>query len=111
MPVATNSNSELTQYALLCLRELFEPEFKYKKAGVIVDGLQDEQAFQGNIFDKTDREKQRKLLESVDKLNKQFGRDKVKLAVQGNGKEWKLRQEKLSGRYTTNWNEIIKVKT
>ncbi len=111
LPVATNSNSELTQYALLCLRELFEPEFKYKKAGVIVDGLQDEQAFQGNIFDKTDRKKQRKLLESVDKLNKQFGRDKVKLAVQGNGKEWKLRQEKLSGRYTTNWNEIINVKT
>ncbi len=111
LPVATNSNSELTRYALLCLRELFEPEYKYKKAGVIVDGLQNEQAFQGNIFDKTDREKQRKLLESVDKLNKQFGRDKVKLAVQGNGKEWKLRQEKLSGRYTTNWNEIIKVKT
>ena len=62
------------------------------------------------MFDKTDREKQRKLLEAMDKLNKEFGRDKIKLAVQGNGKEWKLRREKLSGRYTTNWKEIIEVR-
>ncbi len=110
LPVATNSNSELVKYALICLNEIFSADFKYKKAGVIVEGLQDESQFQQNIFDKTDRKKQRNLLKVLDKLNTQFGRDKVKLAVQGDGKEWKLRQEKLSKRYTTNWNEIIEVK-
>jgi DNA polymerase V len=107
LPVATNSNTELVKYALFCLNGIFIPGFRYKKAGVIVDGLQNESGFQQNIFDKTDRKKQRDLLKVIDKLNNEFGRDKVKLAVQGDGKEWKLRQEKLSKRYTTNWNEII----
>jgi len=48
-------------------------------------------------------------LQSLDRLNVEFGRDKIKLAVQGDGKEWKLRQERLTKRYTTNWNEIIEV--
>jgi len=110
LPVATNSNAEISKYSLLCLQELLQPGYNYKKAGVIVDGLQSETAFQGNMFDATDRKKQQKLLAAIDKLNKEFGRDKVKLAVQGDGKNWKLRQEKLSGRYTTRWNEIIEVK-
>jgi len=110
LPVATNDNIEIVKYALVCLKEIFNQGFRYKKAGVIVDGLQDESHFQQNIFDKTDRTKQREVNQMIDKLNNEFGRDKVKLAVQGDGKEWKLRQEKLSKRYTTNWNEIIEVK-
>ena len=110
LPVATSSNMELVKYARFCLNEIFLPGFRYKKAGVIVDGLQNESSVQQNIFDKTDRKRQLDLLKVVDKLNLEFGRDKVKLAVQGDGKEWKLRQEKLSKRYTTNWNEIIEVK-
>jgi DNA polymerase V len=110
LPVATNDNIELVKYAIICLNAIFKPEFQYKKAGVIVEGLQDKAQIQGNIFDKTDRKKQHKLIQTIDKLNHEYGRDKVKLAVQGNGKEWKLRQEKLSKRYTTNWNEIIEVK-
>ena len=110
LPVATNDNAELVNYAIICLNAIFSRDYKYKKAGVIVDGLQDEAQVQGNIFDKTDRKKQRELLQTIDKLNREFGRDKVKLAVQGDGIKWKLRQEKLSKRYTTNWNEIIEVK-
>jgi DNA polymerase V len=110
LPVATNSNTELVKYAQFCLNDIFIPGFRYKKAGVIVEGLQNESDFQLNIFNKTDRKKQRDLLQIIDRLNSNFGRDKVKLAVQGDGKEWKLRQEKLSKRYTTNWNEIIEVK-
>jgi DNA polymerase V len=110
LPVATNDNTELVKHAIICLNAIFSPDFKYKKAGVIVDGLQNECQVQGNIFDKINRKKQCDLLHAIDKLNREFGRDKVKLAVQGDGKEWKLRQEKLSKRYTTNWNEIIEVK-
>ncbi len=110
LPVATSDSFELVKYALLCLNDIYNPGYRYKKAGVIVDGLQNKSDFQGDIFDKTDRMKQSELLKALDKLNGKFGRDKVKLAVQGDGKEWKLRQENLSKRYTTNWNEIIEVK-
>ncbi|MBT3383920.1 MAG: Y-family DNA polymerase [Prolixibacteraceae bacterium] len=110
LPVATNDSTELVKYALVCLNNLFETKYKYKKAGVIVDGLQSETSFQGNIFDKKDRKQQKLLLQTIDKMNAEFGRDKVKLAIQGSGKEWKLKQEKLSKRYTTNWEDIIEVK-
>ena len=110
LPVATNFNSELVKYSLFCLHEIFKPYFKYKKAGVIVDGLQDESSFQGNIFDTKNRTEHKKLIQLIDNINNEFGRDKVKLAVQGSGKDWKLRQEKLSKKYTTNLNDIIEVK-
>lgn len=110
LPVGTNSNAELVKYALFCLHEIFLPDYRYKKAGVIVDGLQGENAVQTSIFDTTNRSRQRNLLQSIDAINRMYGRDKIKLAVQGNGKEWKLRQENLSKRYTTNWDDIIEVK-
>jgi DNA polymerase V len=110
LPVPANSNTELVKYALIALNSLYRPEFKYKKAGVIVEGLQNEFAVQGNLFDTKNRKNSRNLHKTIDKLNQEFGRDKVRLAIQGSGSEWKLRQEKLSKRYTTNLNEIIEVK-
>ena len=110
LPVATNNNIELVKYSLFCLNEIYSPDFRYKKAGVIVEGLQSEEQIQSNIFDITNHDKFKKLARALDKINYEFGRDKIKLAVQGDGKKWKLRQEKLSKRYTTNWNDIIEVK-
>lgn len=110
LPVATNENAGLVKYALLCLHEIFQPGYSYKKAGVIVGGLQPAGAFQGNIFDIRRLNWNHSLTKAIDRINREFGRDKIKLAVQGNGDDWKLRQEKLSKRYTTNWDDIIEVK-
>ena len=63
-----------------------------------------------SIFDKVDRNKQTKLMATMDGINKQLGRDKVRYAVAGYGRKWKLRQEQLSPCYTTNIHEILKVK-
>ncbi len=110
LPVATNSNHELIKYSLYCLEEIFEPGYKYKKAGVIVDGLEPEISCQKDLFDLIDRDKLKGLYQAIDRLNREHGRDRVKVAVQGSGDEWKLRQEKLSGKYTTSWEDIIQVK-
>lgn len=48
-------------------------------------------------------------MQALDKVNGEH-RQLVKLAVQGNGQEWKLKQEQLSKRYTTDINEIISIK-
>ena len=39
-----------------------------------------------------------------------MGKNKVKLAVQGTGRKWKLRQEKLSPCYTTRFSDILEVR-
>ena len=110
LPVATNNSSEIVNYALFCLKSIYSSGFRYKKAGVIVDGLQAETSVQTNLFDQFKRKEQSELMRVIDKLNCDYGRDKIKFAVQGDGKEWKLRQENLSKRYTTRWDEIIEVK-
>lgn len=47
-------------------------------------------------------------MQIVDKINGEHGQ-RIKLAVQGNGREWMLKQEQLSGRYTTDINQIINI--
>ncbi len=111
LPVASNSNQQLTALALTALEMIYKSNVRYKKAGVIVDGLAPETDIQQDIFTENDAEGQKKLSMVIDSINRRYGRDKIKLAIQGSGQEWKLRQEKLSQRYTTDWNGIIHVKT
>jgi len=49
------------------------------------------------------------LFAVVDKLNKAYGQQKVKLASQDAGRTWKMKQERLSPRYTTKFDEIITI--
>lgn len=109
LSVASNSDIILVEAALKCLEQIFRPNLLYKKAGVIVSEITKGEAFQGNLFEKHNREKLDSISKVTDSLNSQYGRGTLKLAIQGSGKEWKLRQEKLSPGYTTRWDEIIEV--
>jgi DNA polymerase V len=82
----------------------------YKKAGVIVEAIVPENNLQGNLFFEGNQSKLNKLSEVNDSINRRYGRDTLRLAAQGNKKEWKLRQQKLSKGYTTKLDEIIEVK-
>ncbi|MBK8807346.1 MAG: Y-family DNA polymerase [Bacteroidales bacterium] len=110
LAIASNNNSDLVKYAIHGLKELFEPKLLYKKVGVIVSGISDEMQVQGSLFEGMNDKKRDTVSIITDQLNFRFGKDVVKLAVQGNNPDWKLRQEKLSPHYTTRWNELLKVK-
>ncbi len=49
------------------------------------------------------------LMQVIDKMNSQFGQQKIRLASQDQKRVWKMKQEKLSPRYTTSLNDIIKI--
>jgi DNA polymerase V len=110
LPVATADSMELTKYASFALNLIYKKGYKFKKAGVIVSGIVPDGQVQGNLFDAVNREKNKKIMESLDKINGTFGKNTVKLAAQGTGKKWKLRQEKLSQSFTTRWTDLIVVK-
>jgi DNA polymerase V len=46
----------------------------------------------------------------IDTMNLSFGTNKVKFASQSLGRQWKMKQEKLSPCYTTKMKEIITIK-
>jgi DNA polymerase V len=47
---------------------------------------------------------------AIDQSNNFFGKDMIRYGTHGYGKEWKLRAEKLSARFTTRLEEIMYVK-
>ncbi len=107
---ACNTNHEIAKAALLGLKQIFQPNLLYKKTGVIVSGISSENYVQGNLFETGNSENYKAISKIADMLNNRYGKDKVKLAVQGGSKDWHLKHEKLSPRYTTRWDEILKIK-
>ncbi|HOP04632.1 MAG TPA: Y-family DNA polymerase [Tenuifilaceae bacterium] len=110
LPIPSNSDMILAKAALHGLSQIFQPNLLYKKAGVIVSGISPNTAIQGNLFVQHDNEKLGSISQVSDYLNARYGSGTVKLAIQGSGREWRLKQEKLSPGYTTRWNDILNVK-
>lgn len=106
LPVPTSDTLEIVHYALEGLKNIFIQGYQYKKAGIII--MEIVTNTQLGLFDTVDREKREKLMLAIDKVNGDY-RQLIKLAVQGNGREWKLKQEQLSQRYTTDMNEILTI--
>lgn len=104
----THSSNDLIRYAVLGLRAIFKEGYHYKKAGVIVSDLTPENEKQLSLFS-SENPKHQPLMQRIDAINQGIGQNKVKFACQDLGRTWKMRQEKLSPRYTTQLAEIIKV--
>jgi DNA polymerase V len=91
------------------LQRIFKEGYCYKKAGVIIMDFVPEENYQLNIFQNSNP-KHKQLMQTIDNINQKMGQSKIKLASQDLKKTWKMKQEKLSPRYTTNLNDIITVK-
>lgn len=104
----TNSTIELNHYAQVGLKAIFREGYHYKKAGVIVMGLTPNNETQLSLFN-TSNPKHQPLMSVIDKMNKSYGTNKVKFANQSLGRQWKMKQEKLSKSYTTRLNEVITI--
>lgn len=107
LPVPTDDTLEIVHHALAGLNNIFMKGYQYKKAGVIITEIASG-GVQQNLFDTIDRNKRNRLMQALDKINGNF-HSHVRLAVQGNGREWKLKQEQLSRRYTTDINEVLTI--
>src|SRR5690606_24658042 len=108
LPYATNSTLELAGFAMQALRRIFKEGYAYKKAAVIVQDLTPENKSQKSpIENRIDRHIP--SMQTIDQLNLRFGQQKKRLASQDAKRVWKMRQENLSPRYTTNLNDIITI--
>lgn len=106
LPVPTNSELELVHYAILALNTIYKEGFCYKKSGVYVTEIVPENHVQLDLFDDTDREKQKNLMSVMDNLSARFGKGKVKVATQGIDNSWQLKSEYKSPCYTTRINDL-----
>ncbi|MGM1057256.1 MAG: Y-family DNA polymerase [Bacteroidota bacterium] len=104
----SNSTMVLTKAALYGLKKIFKPGYQYKKAGVIIMGISPASEIQLSLFSAEDP-RHHILMKTIDRLNKTEN-EKVKFAGMDLGRTWKMKQERLSNRYTSRIDEIIRIR-
>ena len=109
LPFATNSALTISQAAIKILEKLFAENegLLFKKAGVIVTQLSNENEKQFDLFE-DENPKHLSLMKTIDNLNKKMGGRKIRFAAQDN-KTWNMRQDKLSPSYTTQFDQIFTI--
>jgi len=106
---ATDSSLIISQQAVNLVTSMFKKGVQYKRAGVIVMGLEQTNRMQLQLFNQ-ENPKHKPLMQTIDYLNTKYASHKIKLGSQDLQRTWKMKQEHLSPRYTTNINDIIVVK-
>jgi DNA polymerase V len=102
---------ELIREAFKLLDTLYAPGFEFKKAGVMLtDIVQEEDVPLTFMADNYLDDKRKILMEVIDTVNKYLGQDALFYASAGIKKDWEMKRAKLSPRYTTRWNELPKVR-
>ncbi|MEX0721149.1 MAG: Y-family DNA polymerase [Balneolaceae bacterium] len=117
LKVATAHTPTLIKAAKAVTETLFLEKTKYKKAAVILTGLVPNSEIQMNLFDpELYTQRQYQLMECMDHINANYGRNTTAFAATGLHKEkgsynkWTMNQHFLSQKYTTSWKEIMTVK-
>ena len=109
LPVATSATNELIKPAVKLVDKLYEHGRLYKKAGVMLSGLVPDSTIQGNLFAAEKHNDKRLLMDMIDNINFSQRDDVLKFAASGTKRDWKMRMELRSPRYTTRWEEMFVV--
>ncbi len=103
----TNDTRELIRAALGGLKNIYKPDFAYKKAGVVLGGLLPFNRHQKSLFDDIEsQEHSESLMRAIDGINGKMGSGTIKFIGEGLQKRWGAKAEKKTQCYTTNIDEI-----
>ena len=108
LPDPTSDTRVLVQWAQRVAKRLYRRGYAYKKAGVMLSGIQPEGVSQGSLFDSpssTDA-KAGNLMALMDGINQKWGRGAIRLAAERRHHPWQMRRDRMSPRYTTSWDEL-----
>lgn len=110
LPAATSITNEFIAPAMQLAEQIFKPGREYKKAGVLLSGIVPDSSIQSNLFVPPSENNKRFLMSALDNINFSMRDDVVKFASAGLSRDWKMRREFRSPRYTSRWDELRKVK-
>ena len=106
----TDDSRVIVAAALRIFERLWREGFAYRKAGVILLDLSPAGDAVGSLFDDGPLENSR-LMQALDRINGRFGRGSIGLGLTARTAEWRMRQERLSPRYTTRWRDLAAAST
>ena len=105
----TSHTGAIVSAAVLGLQSIYRTGFKYAKAGVMLMDLQPGNVLQGELdleFGDSwaDADEKTRLMTALDAINSRYGKGTMTVAsagVEGKQKNWDMRQERMTPRYTT----------
>ena len=111
LPDPSDDTRILTGAALSGLRRIFRSDHSYKKAGVVLMDLSPAAFRQHSLFDRSlTLGRSAQVMAAMDAVNASYGRDTLRLGSAGTQSHWLTRADRRTPRYTTNWNELPKVR-
>ncbi|NDU95774.1 Y-family DNA polymerase [Spirosoma terrae] len=108
LPHASSATSELIQYADSVLQSIYQDGYHFKKVGVLLSGFVPDDFHQMALYTEQPDPRMKQLSNVMDQLNGKYGRDKVRLAIQGFKQNWKPKRQLLTKRYTTRIEDVIR---
>ena len=112
LPSPTADTAQIVEAVLAVLHFIYKPGYKYAKAGVMLLDLQPKRRHQFTLDledEAQHNEARTRLMQTLDSVNKRYGRGTLKLASAGTQTQqraWQMRQERKTPSYTTNWDEL-----
>jgi DNA polymerase V len=110
LPFATAFTPDFLDAARALLSGLYQPGYRYKRAGVLLSEIGPQEVRQGDLFGLYSHpvvDRQEALMQVVDEINRTWGRDTLFFGAQGIHRAWFMQQRRLSSRATTRWDEIL----
>jgi Nucleotidyltransferase/DNA polymerase involved in DNA repair len=104
----TNDTQDLVQALLPQLRQQFEADVPYKKAGVMVGGIRPAGEVQPDLFASAATTSRAELMTAIDTLTRRFGKDTIRFAG-ANRTAARGALSYSSGSQTTAWSAIPRV--
>lgn len=106
---ARNDAGAIIKAALQAFNSIYKPHYSYQKAGVMLTELLYDTERQTSFFGGGQSDKMNMLMQTMDKINTQHGRETIRPAIAETNKTWFMARNLLSPRYTTKWAELRKV--
>ena len=109
LPFPTSSTLEIVKFVVAGLKQIYEPNRRYKRAGVTLYDFIDTQNLQPSLFPEMNTNPRHiKLMEAMDYINKRT-KSGIRIASR-DAQTFKMHRNHLSKEYTTNINDILEVK-
>ena len=111
LPFATANTNDLIQWSAAAAKSLYQQGTNYKKAGILASELRPAELLQTNLFlPESQLLRSAGLMAAVDQINQRLGPGTVFFAACGSKPDFKLKSQRRSPRFTTQWEELLKAK-
>ncbi len=107
-PTATDNSCEIASAINQVLDDIYIQGVRFYRCGVGAIELESRAFQQPDLFlpDKSNPI----LMQCIDKINNRYGQGTLKIGAEGQTETWQMKRQFLSPQYTTNWQDIPKIR-